>query len=513
MKKRRDGLRVFGDEGVGGRGDPARDAQTAGDAPGEDRLAGADLPAQQHDQAGTKARRQPPADALGFGGSVAGQQQIGVVGRYIFQSGSLPIFWMVTIRRVASERDPTAILSHRWSLRPPIAYRIAHIAPTSFFGDYGCHVRIVEEIRALRRRGHESVAFAYPTGEDPADVVTRRNPLQQRRSEVRVGSHWGKLPLDLALLGTVLGHGLRTRFDVVHAHLHEGALIGRFLAWQQRIPLVFDFQGSLAAEMRDHHFLTEGSWLERAIAQTERVINRLPDRIITSSSHARELLTGEFGLAAERVVEVSDCVNVDVFRPRAELPGFDLEALRSEHKIPPNRLVIGYLGLLAGYQGIPELLQAARQVVDEFDGCHFLVMGFPGEDLYREQARALGLENHVSFPGRVPYDRAPELLALADIAVSPKRSKTEGNGKLLNYMAAGLPTVAFDSPVAREFLGTEGSLVSARADDLAEALLQLLRDPDERTRYGAALRQRATERFGWDAGAQRIESVYAELLE
>ena len=403
--------------------------------------------------------------------------------------------------------------SHRWSLRPTIAYRIAHIAPTSFFGDYGCHVRIVEEIRALRRRGHESVVFTYPTGDNPADVATRRNPFQRHHPDVRVGSHWGKLPLDLTLLGTVLGHGFGTHFDVVHAHLHEGALIGRFLAWQQRIPLVFDFQGSLAAEMRDHHFLTGGSLLERAIARAEWVINRLPDRIITSSSHARELLTDEFGMAAERVVEVSDCVDVDVFRPRAELPEFDLETLRREHDIPPNRLVIGYLGLLAGYQGIPELLRAARQVVDHFDGCHFLVMGFPGEDLYREEARKLGLATHVSFPGRVPYDRAPEVLALADIAVSPKRSRTEGNGKLLNYMAAGLPTVAFESPVAREFLGTEGSLVSPRANDLAEALLQLLRDPDKRTRCGAALRQRATEQFGWDAGAQRIESVYAELLE
>ncbi|HJN38721.1 MAG TPA: glycosyltransferase family 1 protein, partial [Chloroflexota bacterium] len=76
--------------------------------------------------------------------------------------------------------------------------------------------------------------FTYPTGDNPADVATRRNPFQRHRPEVRVGSHWGKVPLDLALLGTVLGHGVGTHFDVVHAHLHEGALIGRFLAWQQR---------------------------------------------------------------------------------------------------------------------------------------------------------------------------------------------------------------------------------------------------------------------------------------
>ena len=35
-------------------------------------------------------------------------------------------------------------------------------------------------------------------------------------------------------------------------------------------------------------------------------------------------------------------------------------------------------------------------------------------------------------------------------------SRTEGLGKLLNYMAMGLPTVAFDVPVAREYLGDLG---------------------------------------------------------
>ncbi len=400
----------------------------------------------------------------------------------------------------------------RPGLRTNIAYRIAHIAPTSFFGDYGCHVRIVEEIRALERRGHTSTVFTYPTGDDVSGVEIKRNPLQRHRSEVRVGSHWGKLPLDAALLGTTIGYGFRRRFDIVHAHLHEGALIGRLLAWQQRAPLVFDFQGGLVAEMRDHGFLAGGSVLETLIGRAERIINRLPNRIITSSRHARDLLTGSFGIGPERVVEVSDCVDVDVFRPRAELPGFDLAALRAAWAIPPDHLVVGYLGLLAGYQGIPELLVAARKVVNDFPGCHFLIMGFPGEDTYRRRAAELGLQGHVTFPGRVPYEMAPRMLALADIAVSPKRSQTEGNGKLLNYMAAGLPTVAFDSPVAREFLGVEGSLVAPDAEALAQALLHLLRDPDERTRQGSLLRRRAEEHFAWEAGARRIESVYDELL-
>ena len=397
------------------------------------------------------------------------------------------------------------------TLRSNIAYRIAHIAPTSFFGDYGCHVRILEEIRALATLGHTSTVFTYPTGDNVREVEILRNPLQRHHPEIRIGSHWGKLPLDAALLGTALAYGLKHKFDIVHAHLHEGALIGRLLAWQQRAPLIFDFQGSLVAEMQDHGFLSPGSIVGHLLDKAERLINRLPNRIITSSYHARTLLSTEFGIPASRVVEICDCVDTNMFIPRTNMPNPAVDSLRAKWGIPPDHLVVGYLGLLAEYQGIPKLLAAAKLVIERFPGCHFLIMGFPGENTYRRQAVELGLQDHVTFSGRIPYKMAPQMLALADIAISPKESETEGNGKLLNYMASGLPTVAFDSPVAREFLASIGTLVSPNEEALADALVYLLQQPEERTRQGELLRCRAEEQFGWNAGAKRIESVYDDL--
>ena len=83
-------------------------------------------------------------------------------------------------------------------------------------------------------------------------------------------------------------------------------------------------------------------------------------------------------------------------------------------------------------------------------------MGYPGQDRYREAARQMGILDNVTFTGALPYEMAPTYLALGDVAVSPKMSATEGNGKLLNYMAVGLPTVTFDTPVSRELLGDLG---------------------------------------------------------
>jgi glycosyltransferase involved in cell wall biosynthesis len=136
-------------------------------------------------------------------------------------------------------------------------------------------------------------------------------------------------------------------------------------------------------------------------------------------------------------------------------------------------------------------------------------MGFPGVDAYRQQAQRLGLGGHVTFTGKTPYDQAPRFLALGDVAVAPKTSATEGSGKLLNYMAMGLPTVAFDVPVSREYLGSLGAY--ARPKDvasLASTLEDLLHDRERAEALGKGLRQRAIERYSWTAAGEMIMDLY-----
>jgi glycosyltransferase involved in cell wall biosynthesis len=145
---------------------------------------------------------------------------------------------------------------------------------------------------------------------------------------------------------------------------------------------------------------------------------------------------------------------------------------------------------------------------------HFLIMGYPAVAHYRQMAADLGLQDRVTFTGKVPYDEAPRHLALGDIAAAPKLSDTEGSGKILNYMAMTLPTVAFDMPVSREFLGGLG--VYAEREDahgLADALQSLIADPDWAKALGRRLRQRAAERYAWDQAGRNIASIYNSLFQ
>ena len=144
-----------------------------------------------------------------------------------------------------------------------MGYHILKIAPTSFFADYGCHVRILEEARGLQARGHHLTVATYHTGTTPPGLSVIRIPRIPWHGDVRVGSHWHKLYFDALLAARALAWARKRPVDIVHGHLHEGALVGSIVSKATRSPLVFDFQGSLTREMIDHNFLRKNSPLLR----------------------------------------------------------------------------------------------------------------------------------------------------------------------------------------------------------------------------------------------------------
>jgi glycosyltransferase involved in cell wall biosynthesis len=388
--------------------------------------------------------------------------------------------------------------------------RILMVAPTSFFADYGCHVRILEESRYLQSQGHLVTICTYSTGRDLDDLTIHRAKGVPWRTTYEVGSSRHKIAMD-ALLGLRALRSMReVRPDIIHAHIHEGALIGLALARMCKCPLVCDLQGSMTAEMVDHHFVRNRSGAFRMFRRIEAFIVHRSERILTSTALNARLLMNEFGCAAERIVHVPDCVNTEVFSPQPH--DAQWEAYRASLRIPAGRKVIVYLGLLAKYQGTDLLLRTAAALCRQRDDLHFVLAGFPNVEHYGRMAEQLSIGDHCSFPGKVPYEQAPRLLSQGDVAVSPKLSATEGAGKILNYMAMALPTVAFETPVSREYLSDLGSYARlADTDDLARRLEEAVDNPD-RDSLGARLRQRAQDQYDWSRSGELILGAYADQI-
>ena len=368
-------------------------------------------------------------------------------------------------------------------------------------------MRIYEEVRALAAHGVETEIVTYPAGADPAGLIVRRAPRLPGVRVRPVGPGYTRPLVDATLLATALSAARRFKPHLIHAHLHEGIAIGAVLRRRLRIPLVADLQGSLVGELVDHGFLSHGSMITSIVGRIERWLVRQPDTILASSSAALRLLESQ-GVDPRRLAWFPDGADLTAFRP---LP-LD-RTLEASLGVAGKRTVV-FLGLLTPYQGVDLLLDAAPAVVQAVPDAHFLVMGYPDEERYRSMADAKGLRASVTLTGRIPYSDAARYLSLGAVAVSPKLSVTEANGKLLNYMACGLPTVASDTPVNRELLGDDGVYVPVNdAPALARALAELLRDDDRRARLGPALRRRAETEFSWPALAQRLIGIYERVRE
>lgn len=390
------------------------------------------------------------------------------------------------------------------------------IAPTSFFADYGCHVRIWQEAKVLQQRGHRLVITTYHNGDDMPGLDIRRSWDVPWIKRAMVGSSRHKLYLDAALSYRALAVALRLRPTIIHAHLHDGALMGVVLKRLLGVPLIFDFQGSLTAEMIDHGFLKANGWLYRPLRKLERLINLQADAVITSSRNAAELVQRDFNVPADRVYTVIDGINIERFRPFDGSAEWEAERqrLRTELGIPAGRRIVVYLGLLAPYQGINLLMEAARMLLSELPDLHFLIMGYPDAASYRQLADTLGIANNITLPGRILHRDAHAYLALGDVAVAPKMSATEGSGKIPLYMAMGLPTVTFDTSVSREYLGNLGIYAQfGSAFDLAAKLRLALEQPEWAAELGARSRAYAVRELSWERAGPQIEAIYAQALE
>ena len=387
-----------------------------------------------------------------------------------------------------------------------VRLKILMLAPTPYFADRGCHVRIYEEARALRSQGHDVRIVTYHLGRDMPDIPTSRIPRIPWYSRLEAGPSLHKLYLDVLLFIKALMLIPDFRPDLIHAHLHEGAFIGYFLKKLSGVPLLLDYQGSLSGECIDHGYFGAASRMAGLFRSIERTINGFADRIITSSSAGTTELVTTWGVQPQIVTPLIDGVDTDVFCPGPQQAG------REALGIPSDTFVVAYLGILSRYQGTDLLLDCIEQLKHEGIKAFFLIMGFPDER-YRAEARTRGLSDVICFTGKVAYNDAPLMLSAADIAVTPKLSPTEANGKIFNYMACGLPVVAFDTPVNREVLGDTG--IYARygdASDLAAKIATLATDSESRAGLSEQVRDKALREHSWGSRGKLLFEIYRTML-
>jgi glycosyltransferase involved in cell wall biosynthesis len=216
----------------------------------------------------------------------------------------------------------------------------------------------------------------------------------------------------------------------------------------------------------------------------------------------------ERGIAEGRASVIASGVDTHSFRPRDKI------TLRRQLGLPPEKLILLYVGNLVPYKGVKILVDAVYLMKASHS---VLVLIGDGEERLslEERVSRLGLSQRIRFVGAIPPDQVPLWMAAADLFVLPSFSEGRSN-VLLEAMASGLPVVATDIPGNREAVsaGETGLLVPpGDPDSLAMALESMVANKELIVQMGKAGQLSIQERrWTWEECASRHVELYRELV-
>ena len=179
-----------------------------------------------------------------------------------------------------------------------------------------------------------------------------------------------------------------------------------------------------------------------------------------------------------------------------------------------------YIGVMGDADGVIYLIEAANHLVNRLGrkDIQFLLMGTgPEHDRLIRRRDALGLRDYVDLPGRVSNEFLFTALQTMDLGLSsdPKNSYNDGctMNKVLEYMAFGKSQVMFDLEEGRASAGDASAYVRDNsAEKLAEAIQDLMDDPDRRKKMGKLGQERLNRDLNWNRSVTELLKAYEAAL-
>jgi glycosyltransferase involved in cell wall biosynthesis len=384
--------------------------------------------------------------------------------------------------------------------------RVAVVAACPFPYPRGTPVRALRLSESVAALGHDVHVATYHLGQGPVDprlsLARIRAPRWIRPEEP--GPSVGKVAVLDPLLVRTFRRLLKRRgpFDVIHAHHYEGLVVALAARPRNghRVPVVYDAHTLLETELPTYGGRATGGLRARWGRRADHLLPPRADHVVTVSGVLRDRLLASGRLAPTAVTTVGNGLEPEAF-------------VRDPRRPPPaDGGVVVYAGNLAPYHRVDLLLEAFARLLRTRPRARLAIYTESAPDAVRSQARALGLGDRLEVRA-LGFPAVAAALARAHVAVNPRPVCDGVPQKNLNYMAAGLPLVAFRGSFHPYRDPDSGVAVEAvEPGALAAALDDLLARPVEAARMGAAARSRAEAELSWWATGRRVVDVYRALL-
>lgn len=390
-------------------------------------------------------------------------------------------------------------MSPRKSLRILYHHRIAAAD--------GMRVHVEEVVGALRDAGHLVKVVGPRAGEDALAGGASR--LERLADQLR--SHLPPPAFELLELAYNLPAFARLNAavkafqpDVIYERYNLFLLAGLLLKRRKGVPLLLEINSPLAEERAAFGNLHLG----RMAQICESALWNGADAALVVT----EVLADKVRKARRKPGGVHVIPNGAHLDPLVDV--HRSARLRQDLGLPPEALVLGFVGFVRAWHGVGWALEAMAELPPQ---THLVIVGDgPALPQLAARARELGLESRVHLPGRVAHEEVGGYMQLFDVALQTAAVAYASPLKLFEYMALGRAIIAPDQPNIREIL-TDGETAQlfnpASEASFRDALRRLCTEVTLRAKLGEAAERAVRETpYTWAQNAVRIEGLARALI-
>ncbi|MEW6201092.1 MAG: glycosyltransferase family 4 protein [bacterium] len=350
----------------------------------------------------------------------------------------------------------------------------------------GVETHVLDLARGLKRLGYRPLVVSF--GGKLVDALERSGI-----DHLKLPVHSKSPPVIFNMTAKMRKIIRRNRVQIVHAHSRVPAWICYLGLRNLGIPFITTAHSTYSVHLGSRVMV----WSDFTIAV---------------SGYVREHMVKNFGASPQRVAIVYNGVS---FTDEAYAEAVRRGAkFRDEWGVRDGAPVIGMVAALTPRKGYMYFLQSARDVLSEFPDALFLAVG---GGVQKEELE--GMRDQLCIPRerfRFLGVRADVRALLAAMDIFMLSSTSEGLPYvILEAMAMGKPIISTNVGGIPEAItdGVEGRLVTpGSAEGLTDALLALLRQPEEMQRMSAAARKKVSETFSVDKMVEETEKIYRSII-
>jgi glycogen(starch) synthase len=239
------------------------------------------------------------------------------------------------------------------------------------------------------------------------------------------------------------------------------------------------------------------------VREIEELSLHMADRVIAVSRHTKNAIVREYGVPADKIEVVHNSIDPGDLSPLDDNNAYQYLTMM---KSLGYRVVVN-IGRLTIQKGLPNLLFAAKAVIDRAPRTLFLIVG-SGEQYYEliEQAAGLGIGANVLFTDFQRGKNWRDAYAIGDLFVMPSVSEPFGLTPL-EAIGYGTPALVSKQSGVSEVLRNCLKVDFWDVNEMANQIAAVVQNDSLRDELLANSLQEYTQ-LSWNIAGDKVESLY-----